>query len=155
VRLQLLDVLGGFLRTQALYAVAVLGVADLVEDEPVTVEELAGRVGADPSALYRVMRVLAATGIFSEAATGAFVSTPLSAALRSDQPQSVRHMAMFQGSVTYRAAGRCCGRCGRASRPPRRCSACRSSSISPATRTAARSSTRRWAAARAPARTPR
>ena len=36
VRLRLLDLLGGFLRTQALHTVAVLGIADLVGDEPVS-----------------------------------------------------------------------------------------------------------------------
>ena len=106
IRLQLLDVLAGFLRTQALHTVAVLGVADLVGDEPVSVEELAAQVRAEPSALHRVLRVLASDGIFSEAAPGAFVSTRLSDGLRSDAVLSVRHMAMFQGSDTYLAAGR-------------------------------------------------
>lgn len=105
VRLQLLDLLAGFLRTQALHTAAALGIADLVGDEPVTVEELAAQVGADASSLHRVLRVLASSGIFSEAAPGAFVSTPLSDGLRSDAPLSVRHMAMFQGSDTYAAAG--------------------------------------------------
>ena len=105
IRLELLDLLGGFLRTQALHAVAVLGVADLVGEEPVTVEDLAVQVEAEPSALHRVMRVLASNGVFSEAAPGAFVSTPLSDGLRTDAPLSARHMAIFQGSDTYRAAG--------------------------------------------------
>jgi len=105
VRLQLLDVLAGFLRTQALHTVAVLGVAAIVGDEPVPVEALAAQVRADASALHRVLRVLASSGIFSEAAPGAFVSTALSDGLRTDAPLSVRHMAMFQGSDTYRAAG--------------------------------------------------
>ncbi len=105
VRLQLLDVLGGFLRSQALHTVAVLGVADLVGDEPATVQELAAQVEADPASLHRVLRVLASDGIFSEAAPGAFVRTPLSDGLRTDAPLSVRHMAMFQGRETYLAAG--------------------------------------------------
>lgn len=105
VRLQLIDVLGGFLRTQALHTVAVLGIADLVGDEPVAVETLATQVQADPSALHRVLRVLASNGIFSESAPGAFVSTALSDGLRTEAPLSVRHMAMFQGSETYLAAG--------------------------------------------------
>ena len=103
--MQLLDVLGGFLRTQALHTVARLGVADLVAEEPVRVEELAARAGADPAALHRVMRLLASIGIFSEAEPGAFVATPLSDGLRDDHPASVRYMAMQQGSPTYLAAG--------------------------------------------------
>jgi hypothetical protein len=103
--MQLLEVLGGFLRTQALHTVARLGVADLVGKEPVRVEELAARVEADPSALHRVMRLLASLGIFSEAEPGAFVATPLSDGLREDHPGSVRYMALQQGSITYLAAG--------------------------------------------------
>ena len=103
--MQLLDVLGGFLRTQALHTVARLGVADLVGEEPVRVEELAVRVDADPSALHRVMRLLATLGIFSEDEPGAFVATPLSDGLRDDHPASVRYMAMQQGSPAYLAAG--------------------------------------------------
>jgi len=104
VRLQLLDVLGGFLYTQAIATVARLGVADIVGEEPVLVEELAARVGADPSALHRVMRLLAAVGIFSQAAPGAFVGTQLSDGLRDDRPDSVRYLAMQQGSPAYLAA---------------------------------------------------
>jgi SAM-dependent methyltransferase len=105
VRFQLLDLLAGFLRTQALCTVARLGVADLLGDEPTAVEEIADRVGVDPSALHRVMRLLASNGVFSERTPGAFVSTALSDGLREDQPASVRYMAMLQGSDTYAAAG--------------------------------------------------
>jgi hypothetical protein len=104
VRSQLLDVLGGFLRTQALHTAARLGVADIVGHDPVMVEELAARVEADPSALHRVMRLLASGGIFCEVAPAAFVSTVLSDGLRSDRPGSVRYMAMLQGSDGYLAA---------------------------------------------------
>ena len=105
VRLRLLDLLGGFLRTQALHTVAVLGIADLVGEEPVSVQDLAAQVEADASALHRVLRVLSSNEIFSEVSPGAFVATALSDGLRTDAPLSVRHMAMFQGSDTYRAAG--------------------------------------------------
>lgn len=105
VRLRLLDLLGGFLRTQALHTVAVLGIADLVGDEPVSVQDLAAQVEADASALHRVLRVLSSDGIFSQVAPGLFVATALSDGLRTDAPLSVRQMAMFQGSDTYLAAG--------------------------------------------------
>ena len=104
VRAQLLDMLGGFLRTQALHTVARLGVADIVGERPVPIEEIATRVGAEPSALLRVMRLLASLGVFSEAAPGAFVATPLSDGLREDRPYSIRYMAMQQGTPAYLAA---------------------------------------------------
>jgi SAM-dependent methyltransferase len=104
VRAQLLDMLAGFLRTQALHTVARLGVADIVGERPVPIEELAAQVGAEPSALLRVMRLLAGMGVFSEAAPRAFVATPLSDGLREDRPYSVRYMAMQQGTPAYVAA---------------------------------------------------
>jgi len=61
--------------------VAVLGIADLVGEQPVAVEELAAQVQADSSALHRVLRVLAGNGIFSEAAPGAFVSRSFRSAM--------------------------------------------------------------------------
>jgi O-methyltransferase len=85
--------------------VAKLGVADIVGSEPVPVEELAARVGADPSALHRVLRLLASDGIFSEATPGAFIGTPLSEGLREDQAHSIRYLALQQGGPTYLAAG--------------------------------------------------
>lgn len=105
VRGQLAELISGFLRTQAVAVVAELGVADLVGDEPVAVTELARRVGADPDALYRVLRLLASAGVFSEAAPGAFVRTPLSDGLRADAPHSIRHLARLFGSDAYRAGG--------------------------------------------------
>jgi SAM-dependent methyltransferase len=105
VRGELLDVLGGFLRTAAIMTVAKLGVADHVGDEPVPVAELAAQVDADPSALHRAMRLLASAGIFSETSPGEFVATPLSDALREDRPGTVRYLAMQQGGPAYRVAG--------------------------------------------------
>ena len=104
--MQLLELLGGYLRTQAMATVARLGVADVVENEPMPVEELASRVGADPSALHRVLRLLASSGIFSETEPGAFIATPLSDGLREDRLYSVRYLAMQQGGPSYLAAGR-------------------------------------------------
>jgi hypothetical protein len=105
IRLQLLDILGGFLRTQAIATVARLGVADMVREEPVAVTEIAAQVGAEPPALHRVMRLLASNGIFSEVAPGAFVSTQLSEGLREDHPHSIRYLALQQGGPAYLAAG--------------------------------------------------
>lgn len=105
VRAELLDVLGGFLRTQAIATVAKLGVPDLVGDEPVPVSQLASRSGADTCALHRVMRLLASAGIFSETSPGRFIATPLSDGLKDDRPGTVRYLALQQGGPAYRATG--------------------------------------------------
>ena len=102
---QLLELISGFLRTQAVAVAAELGIADLVGAEPVPVDELARRAGADPDALYRVLRLLAGAGVFAEAAPRAFVGTALSDGLRDGAPLSARHIARLFGSDAYRAGG--------------------------------------------------
>ncbi len=63
----------------------------------VPVEAIAAAVAADPDSLYRVLRVLASTGIFSETEPRVFEHTPFSNALRSDAPDSVREIVRQQG----------------------------------------------------------
>ena len=52
--------------TASLSALARLGVADHMGDTAISAEELAGKVGAHAPSLYRVMRMLASVGVFTE-----------------------------------------------------------------------------------------
>jgi hypothetical protein len=95
----------GCRNTQALYVVAKLGVADLLVNGPLTAEELAEKLEVKPRPLFRVMRALAAQGIFAQDANDRFGLTPLSQLLREDNPQSLRYAAINIGEEYYRAAG--------------------------------------------------
>lgn len=105
VRAELLQLLGGFMQTQALAVVARLGVADIVDDEPVHVTELAARIGAHPASLHRLLRMLAGIGVFDEVEPGSFIATRLSDGLRTDAPESVHHLAIAFGNEHYQAWG--------------------------------------------------
>ena len=83
--------------TQALVVAAELGIADLVADGPRPVRSLAEAVGADPDALYRVLRALAGAGVFCEVSPGTFASTPLADTLRSGGEHSLRDWARLWG----------------------------------------------------------
>jgi O-methyltransferase domain len=83
--------------TASLSALARLGVADHMGDEPVSAEVLAAKVGAHAPSLYRVMRMLASFDVFREEPGGKFALTPLGALLRTDAPCSMRYMAMMLG----------------------------------------------------------
>jgi len=83
--------------TASLSALARLGVADHMDDTAISAEELAGRVGAHAPSLFRVMRMLASFGVFTEEPGGKFALTPLGALLRTDAPGSMRYMAMMLG----------------------------------------------------------
>lgn len=73
--------------------VAELGIADLLKDGPRDADQLAKSVGANPDALYRVLRALASVGIFSEVADRSFQLTPLAECLRTGVPGSMRSWA--------------------------------------------------------------
>ncbi|HLZ40825.1 MAG TPA: methyltransferase [Candidatus Sulfotelmatobacter sp.] len=98
---QLLKVRDGLILHQALYAAAKLGVADLLQDGPCTTAELAHRLGANESALHRVLRALASQGIFEETSPSTFANNALSSYLRTGVPGSVRSMVIFWGTETY------------------------------------------------------
>jgi predicted transcriptional regulator len=54
----------GFWVSQAIFAAAKLGIADLLKDGPKSCEELAQSTGGYPRALYRLLRALACVGVF-------------------------------------------------------------------------------------------
>jgi O-methyltransferase domain/Dimerisation domain len=72
---------------------AELGLADEIQTGPKTAEEVAVTKGLHPVPLYRLLRALASVGIFAEQEDGRFRQTPMSDALRSDVPYSMRGLA--------------------------------------------------------------
>lgn len=95
----------GFAAAQSLSVAADLGIADLLAPGPQTVEALAAATGTDPGALRRLMRLLAAEGIFAEEASGSFAQTPLSDALRADASGSPRDFLRMIGREPFLAWG--------------------------------------------------
>jgi SAM-dependent methyltransferase len=96
----------GFAAAQSLSVAAELGLADLLVAGPQTIETLATATRTDPGALRRVMRLLAAQGIFAEDEAGCFTQTQLSDALRADAPGSPRDFLRMIGREPYLAWGR-------------------------------------------------
>jgi hypothetical protein len=92
---QIFQLTTGFMTSAALGVVAQLGVADHLADGPRSTPDLATRTGANEDALYRVLRALAMTGIFTETSSRTFALTPSGALLRSNVPGSVRDMVLW------------------------------------------------------------
>ena len=91
---------------RALWGAAELGVADALDNDPRPVDELAVTCGADPGALYRVLRLLAAHGVFVEHDGRRFSHSEMSRTLRSDHPTRTRAaVRMLSGDGMYRAFG--------------------------------------------------
>ena len=84
--------------TQGLAVAAELGLADLLADGSLSVEELAKRTGANGGGLYRLMRALAGVGVFERDADGRFALTPRAGMLRSGVHGSQRDFASMMGA---------------------------------------------------------
>jgi hypothetical protein len=69
--LELLSIATGYQRSRALMVAAELGIADLLRAGPRSVEELAAATGTHAATLYRLLRALAAVGVFEESESGA------------------------------------------------------------------------------------
>jgi DNA-binding Lrp family transcriptional regulator len=97
------QIAGGYCLNRCLHVVAELGVADVLEDAPQTSEELAALVGVSPGALGRVLRLLAAHGIFEMKSSG-ISHSPASRLLRQDHPQSLKgFVRMFGLPINWKA----------------------------------------------------
>jgi hypothetical protein len=94
-------ILGGWV-SQSIAVVAELKVADALAGGPLTADELARRVGADPDALGRVMRMLASQGVFAVRRGNRYALNAISDGLRSDAAVSLAAMARFVGSPQHR-----------------------------------------------------
>jgi hypothetical protein len=98
---QLLAMASGAWVTQMIHVAAELGLADALAGGEREVAELAAACGADPDALFRLLRGLASLGIFQETQPRRFALTPLAELLRSDHPSSLRQFARMLGDEHY------------------------------------------------------
>jgi O-methyltransferase domain/Dimerisation domain len=87
---------------QAITAAADLGVADALATGPLSGDELAARVNADPDALRRLLRALIGRGIFRQRSDGRYELTPLAETLRTGAAVSLAGLARFVGNPQHR-----------------------------------------------------
>lgn len=87
----------GFKVSQALHVAAVLGLADRLANATRSSDDLASAVGADPRALYRLLRALASAGVLTEHNDRRFSLTAVGACLRSDAATPLAGWADFMG----------------------------------------------------------
>jgi hypothetical protein len=85
---QILSIILGYWQANAVGLATKLGLADLLAEGPVQVEELAARTGANAHALFRMLRALESIGIFTQTDHHTFANTPVSEFLRKNIPDS-------------------------------------------------------------------
>ena len=98
---QLFEMANGFMKSQAIYVAAKFGIADLLKEGPLGIEELAKQTGAVENALFRLMRALVGIGVFAENNNGGYELTPMSSALLSDMPVSLRPYLLLLGDRSW------------------------------------------------------
>lgn len=100
-RVALEQLIRGMEITQALAVIARLGIADLLQDGPKSSEELALATGSHAPSLYRVLRLLGAVAVLSEAEDHHFSLTPLGAYLQTNIAGSLHYQAINFGASPF------------------------------------------------------
>jgi O-methyltransferase domain/Dimerisation domain len=85
---QIFSIVLGFWQARALAVATELGLSDLLAEGPLHIDELARRTKTNTTALFRLLRALESTGIFTQTAPRVFGNTPTSECLRKDVPGS-------------------------------------------------------------------
>lgn len=98
---QVMQMIWGFMVSQALHVAAKLAVFDALRDGPKTASELAEVTHSQELALRRLLRLLTAVDMLTEDDLGRFSATPLGDQLRSDHPQSARSYAVMYGEPFF------------------------------------------------------
>jgi O-methyltransferase/methyltransferase family protein len=95
---ELMRMINWYQVSQALHVAAVLGVADQLKDGQKSYDVVARACGAHPPFVYRLLRALAAVGVFHETDKKEFLLTPLGVCLTTDAPESRRDYARWIGT---------------------------------------------------------
>jgi hypothetical protein len=94
--------------SQAIYAAAKLGIADVLNDGRKSVDELANAIEADANSLRRLLRVLSMLNVCQITKSEEFELTALGKALQSGVAGSLRAIVLTLGELHYKAWGHLC-----------------------------------------------
>ncbi|MBS1188828.1 MAG: methyltransferase [Rhodocyclaceae bacterium] len=95
---RLMQIGSAFWQSRALYVATRLDIASVLGNDELPAEDIAARVAAHPDATARLLRLLAAMGIFEESGPRTYRNNKLSSFLRADNPQNVRAMILMHNS---------------------------------------------------------
>jgi hypothetical protein len=91
---QIFSLILGFWQGRALAVATEMGLAELLADGPLDVDDLARRANADALALFRLLRALESIGIFSQVSPNVFSNSATSECLRKGVPGSQRSLVL-------------------------------------------------------------
>lgn len=97
---RLMQIGSAFWQSRALYVAARLDMATVLGEEELDAKVIAAHLSSNADATARLLRLLAAMGVFEETAPGAYRNNKLSNFLRTDNPKNVRAMILMHNSET-------------------------------------------------------
>ncbi|MBS1159621.1 MAG: methyltransferase [Proteobacteria bacterium] len=95
---RLLQIGSAFWQSRALYVAARLDIAGALGDDELAATDIAARLGTNPDATGRLLRLLAAMGIFEETSAQRFRNNKTSNFLRPERPDNVRAMILLHNA---------------------------------------------------------
>lgn len=95
---RLMQIGSAFWQSRVLHVAAQLDLATTLADQRLTLDDLAARSQVDPNALGRLLRMLAAMGVFEIDRDGRVANNPMSQPLRTDSSVCVRNMVLMHNS---------------------------------------------------------
>jgi hypothetical protein len=99
--MRMVGLLAGFQQSQALYAVAKLGIATALAAGPMPVADLAAATGTHPEALRRLLHIASALDVVEHREDDAYALTSLGTTLAADTPGSVQDVAVAWMETHY------------------------------------------------------
>ena len=101
------QMINGYWITQIVHAAAVFSLADHLADGPATSAAIAAKAGADPTAIFRLLRACVTLDLVACDGESHFSARPLLNTIRTDNPQSLKALAMVMaGSASWLTWGR-------------------------------------------------
>ncbi|PKO61469.1 MAG: methyltransferase [Betaproteobacteria bacterium HGW-Betaproteobacteria-18] len=97
---RLMQIGSAFWQSRVLYVAARLDLATVLGDEALDAKVIAARIATAVDATARLLRMLAAMGVFEETAPQVYRNNKLSNFLRTDKPKNVRAMILMHNSET-------------------------------------------------------
>lgn len=94
------DLAKAHIAARCLHVAAEFGVADAIDDRPRDANEIGARTGLDPDAVGRILRLLAAHGVFESSPAG-YAHNAASRLLRTDDPESLRSYVRMNGMPAF------------------------------------------------------
>jgi hypothetical protein len=88
--IDLMRLIGGFQVSQAISVIAELGIADVLKNDALHIDAIAQATECHPRSLYRLLHMLASSGVLEELTGQHFKLTPLGECLSADSDEVAR-----------------------------------------------------------------